>query len=134
MFIYLEGRKIWDHTIIIFIYMHTTAAVICIQNGFSAMNSTRKGTGVQQAHAQLHVCHWLARSPWSSHSLHIPQRNSTVRELYRFYTTDDSDRILCSLVCKFHSKQLQKNKSIVFCSHQKFPYPSVEKNSHSRFQ
>lgn len=110
IFIYLEGRKIWDHTTIISIYKHTAAVVICRQNGFSAVNSTGEGTGVQQAHAQLDACHWLSSSPWSSHFLHIPQCNSTVRELYRFHITDDRNRILYNLICKFYSEQLKTNK------------------------
>lgn len=85
------------------------------------MNSTGEGTGVQQAHAQLNACHWLSSSPWSSHFLHIPQCNSTVRELYRFHITDDRNRILYNLICKFYSEQLKTNKqtkrSAVFCSH-----------------
>lgn len=79
IFIYLKGRKIWDHTVIVFISKHITAVLTCRKISFSTMNPTGEGTEFQQAYAQLRIRHWLARSSWSSHFLHIPQYHNTDR-------------------------------------------------------
>lgn len=47
IFIYLEGRKIWDHTINILTNKKITAVVTSRQNVFSAANSSGEGIGVQ---------------------------------------------------------------------------------------
>lgn len=93
------------------------------------MSSAGEGTEVQQPHT-LGICHWLARPPWSGHFLHPAQCNSTVRELCRFYTTGDTNRVFYNLTCKFYDKQLKPTtipskspkykNSIGLFPHQKF--------------
>lgn len=126
-FIYLEERKIWDNTIITFIYKHRTAAVIC----------SKKKKPLVSLHWTL--LQWTAGfgRPRLSSALASGRPGQVIsstyhcviaqREMYRSHVTDTRYKIfdmtlfalhgncrLCGFRCNFYGKQLKKNQENSF--------------------